>query len=113
MVRLKSCCAVAPALSWIWMVNVVAWAVAGVPVMVTQCTPHWRGAFSVSPSGRAPATRFQVNGVGPVPPLREIAWEKNVPTLPGPSEQTLPAHARPPAVIAHGGPGALRTPHTP
>ena len=56
------------------MVNVVAWTVVGVPVMVTQWTLHWRGSFSVSPLGRGPATSFQVNGVGPVPPLWEIAW---------------------------------------
>src|SRR5215471_2869670 len=112
MVRLKSCRAVAPALSWTWMVNVVVWAVAGVPVMVTQCTPHWRGSFSVSPSGRAPATRFQVNGVGPVPPLCEIAWEKNVPTLPGPSAQTPPVQASPPVLIASGDPVTVSTADT-
>src|SRR5215831_15267066 len=109
MVRLKACCAVAPALSCTWMVNVVAWTVVGVPVMVTQCTPHWRGSFSVSPSGRRPAIRFQVNGVGPVPPLWEIAWEKNVPTLPGPSAQTPPVQASPPVLIASGGPVTVST----
>src|SRR5215472_17154372 len=112
MVRLKACCAVAPALSWTWMVNVVVWTVVGVPVMVTQCTPHWRGSFSVSPSGRTPAIRFQVNGVGPVPPLWEIAWEKNVPTLPGPSAQTPPAQASPPVLIASGGPVTVSTADT-
>src|SRR5262249_59099229 len=59
-----------------------------------------------------PATRFQVNGVGPVPPLWEIAWEKNVPTLPGPSAQTPPVQASPPVLIASGDPVTVNTADT-
>src|SRR5262245_7509664 len=109
MVRLKSCCAVAPALSWTWIVNVAVWTVVGVPEMVTQCTPHWRGSFSVRPSGRRPATRFQVKGVGPVPPLWEMAWLKKVPTLPGPRAQTPLVQVSPAVRIASGEPVTVNT----
>jgi hypothetical protein len=91
------------------MVNVVAWTVVGVPEMVTQCTPHWAGSFSVSPSGRLPATRFQVKGVGPVPPLWEIACAKNVPTLPGPRAHTPLVQLNPPVLMARGEPVTVST----
>src|SRR5262249_8455303 len=112
MVRLKSCCAVAPALSWTWMVNVVVWTVVGVPVMVTQCTPHSRGSFSVSPSGRVPAIRVQVNGVGPVPPLGESAGGTSGPPLPGPGRRPPPVQTSPPVLIASGEPVPVSTADT-
>ena len=77
-VMLNACCAPAPAPPWTSIVNDVVCTVVGVPEMVTQCTPHWRGSVESQPpsSGRR---------VGPVPPLEEIDLAKNVPTLPGPS----------------------------
>src|SRR5262249_30382882 len=119
MVRLKSCCAVAPALSWTWIVNVVACTVTGVPVMVTQCTPHWRGAGSVSPAGGGPATRVQGGergaggrGSGGGRRVGETAGKKTAPGCPAPGASPPRAPASPPVLIASGDPVTVSTADT-